>query len=123
MGKADTGRALAHALFDRSRVDQPVGLDIGKHRRGAHEMHRRSHGDVAMAGQDDLVAHPDARGMQPQDQRVGAVADAECIGDAEIFAQRLLELGHVVLQDERTAGQRIPQDLDIVFRVVENSVE
>src|SRR5207247_11193389 len=60
---------------------------------------------------DDLVAGADLEGVEDEDDRVRAVADAHRLGNAEVARGLLLERGDVRPQDELTALQHLVDGL------------
>ena len=104
LNRHDGSRAFCDFPLHRSRIDHVIGTHVGQHGRCADKMHGGGGCDIRVRWHDDFVPFADTHRPQAQDHRVGTVGDAIDVFDAEIFLQRILELGEVFLQDEGTAG-------------------
>ena len=87
---------------DLGRVDA-VGLRVAvhEHRRRARVRDGRGGGDERVGGDDDFVARPDAQSLQRQEQRLGAVRDADAVLRAAVGRELRLERLHLIAEDER----------------------
>ena len=104
MHDQDRSRAVGDRGLDRRRIEiERIGPDIGEHRGGAHARDRLGGRKECVRSGYDLVAGTHTDRLEGQQQRVGAVGDADSVGGAELDGHLLLEPAHLWAQDE-TAG-------------------
>jgi len=79
-----------------------IRSDIGEHWNRAIVMDGRSAGYERVRGHDDLVARPDPRGPQREQQSIGGIAGANGMASADVAGNLLFELLDLGLQNEGT---------------------
>jgi hypothetical protein len=93
--------------------DHGPGVDVGEHRPGPEVAHRARERGAAESRHHDLVACADAHGVQHQRERARAAAACDDVRRAQLAAQRLLEPGGALTEDEPLArpGADVMHDL------------
>ena len=104
-------RVLGDRRLDCRGVNQTVGADVDRDRRGAGVVDGLGRGDEGVRGQDNLGARADPHGAQAEQHGVGAVRNADRKADAYNASQFGFKLVHVALQDEAPARTYVIKNL------------
>ena len=86
-------------------------VDLGEDGHRAAAGDRLGRREERERGADHLVARADAHRVHDEHERVGAVRDADRLGDAQVVGGLLLERGHVRAEHEPPVLQHVGEGL------------
>ena len=90
---------------------QGLRIDVGEDDLAAQQDHGLGGGEEAEGGDDHLVPRLETQGAQAEDQRVGAVGEADAGLDAEVSGAGRFELLHLGAEDEGGLVEDLPPAL------------
>ena len=105
----DGARARRDGGADRGRIDRVrLAVHVDEHGPGAGCRDRQHGRDERVRRGDDLVAGPDVERPQRQLDRIAAVADADCVADADVRREVALEPRDRAAVNEVAAIDHLP---------------